>query len=215
MHAGQHAFAEATRGFNRLAEQDAVFHVSDVPGHTGLFKLCCQARPQGFFGAEFGGFLAGVIVKTATTGAAGALDFLHHFFNEQLARGGHIGLAFSGKVGLGLFHHMHAQRHGGFVNHRQRAHGHAALQAGVFNRGGGDAFRQHGHTFHHESAKHPAGEKAARVVHHNRDLADGLHIVKCAGHGFVVGLFAADDLHQLHFVDRAEEVDADEFLGAG
>jgi hypothetical protein len=42
-----------------------------------------------------------------------------------------------------------------------------------------------------------------------------LHVVVGAGHGFVVGLLAADDLHQRHLVDRAEEVDADELVGLG
>ena len=56
------------------------------------------------------------------------------------------------------------------------------------------------------------GEEAARVVDHDRRLADVLHVVEGARHGLVVGLLAPDDLHQLHLVHRAEEMDADEFL---
>jgi hypothetical protein len=117
------------------------------------------------------------------------------------------------EVGAGLVQHVHAQRECGFVQHGQRAHGHAGLDAGVLDGGGRNAFAQHGRAFHHKGAEGAAGVEAARVVDHDGDLAQGLHIVKGAGHGFVVGLLAADDLDQLHLVDRAEEVDADELLG--
>ena len=108
---------------------------------------------------------------------------------------------------------MHAQGQRGFVQHGQRAHGQAGLHGGVFNGGGGDAFAQHGGAFHHKGAEGAAGVETARVVDHDGHFAQGLHVVEGAGHGFVVRLFAADDLHQLHLVHGAEEVDADKLLG--
>src|SRR5690606_32839627 len=59
------------------------------------------------------------------------------------------------------------------------------------------------------------GEEAAAVVHYNGDLADLLHVVECAGQGVIGGFLAHDDFHQLHFVHRGEEVQADEVIRLG
>ena len=107
---------------------------------------------------------------------------------------------------------MQAQAECSFIQHGQRPHRHAALDAGVFDHRGRDTFAQHGSTLHHKGAEHPAGEEAARVIDHDGQLANGLHIVKSTGHGLVIGLRAADDLDQLHLVDRAEEMDADKLV---
>jgi hypothetical protein len=124
-----------------------------------------------------------------------------------------VSFALSGIVGTRLIQHMHAQTQRRFVQHCQRPNGHAALNAGVFNHRGRNAFTQHGCPFHHKRAKSAAGVKPAGVVHHNRDLAQRLHVIKGAGDRLVIGLFAADDFHQLHLVHRAEEMDADKFFG--
>ena len=137
---------------------------------------------------------------------------LDHLCDHRFARRRNIGLAVCRKVGHGLLHDVHAQREGSLIEHGQGTHGHAALNPRVFNGGCRNAFAQHGRAFHHEGSKYPAGEKAARVVDHNWNLANGLHIVKSTGYRFVIGLFAANDFYQLHLVHRTEEVDADKFL---
>src|SRR5690606_5794972 len=65
------------------------------------------------------------------------------------------------------------------------------------------------------STEDPGAEEAAAVVHYNGDLADLLHVVECAGQGVIGGILAHDDFHQLHFVHRGEEVQADEVIRLG
>ena len=109
---------------------------------------------------------------------------------------------------------MNAERQRRLIEHGQRPDRHARLDAGVFNRGRRNAFAQHSRAFHDKSAKGAAGVKTARVIDHNRDFAERLHIVKGACHGLVVGLPPANDLDQFHLVHRTEEMDADEFFGS-
>ena len=140
MHRGQHTFAQTTRRFYRLAVQDAVFHVGDVPGHTRLLEVFDEVWPKSFFRAFFGVVFRGVVVETAAAGTARALEFFHHFFDENLPGRCQIGLAFGLKILARLFRHMQAQGERRFINHGQRPHRHAALHARVFDGRRGDAF---------------------------------------------------------------------------
>lgn len=64
------------------------------------------------------------------------------------------------------------------VQNRQRPHGHAGLHGEVLDQGGRHAFAEQGHAFVDEAAKDPARVEAARVVHHDRGLADLKHEVE-------------------------------------
>ena len=210
-HSGEHVFTQTACRFHGLPVQQAVFQIGDVPAGVRFFKQRFEFWPEELLGALRGR----VLVEAGATGAARPLVLFHHVGHQQLAGAGDVSLALGLEVGTGLFHHMQAQTQGGLVQHRQRPDRHAALDSGVFYDCGWNALAQHGRTLHHKSAKHAAGKEAACIVHHDRDLAYGLYIVKSAGHRFVTGLFAANDLHQFHFVHRTEEMDADEFFGRG
>ncbi|MCY1170416.1 hypothetical protein D9M73_104860 [compost metagenome] len=207
MHAGQHTFGEAACGFNSLAVKQAVLDLLNVPGCIGFLEQLAQLGPELFFAA------GRVVVKTATARTAGAFQFLDHAFHQQLAGCGCECFTFGGEVGARLVEHMHAECESGFVQHRQRSHGHAGLHGGVLDHGCRNAFAQQGRALHHKSAKGAAGVKTARVVDHDGHLAQRLHIIEGACHGFVVGGLAADDLHEFHLVHGAEEMNAHEFLG--
>ena len=65
--------------------------------------------------------------------------------------------------------------------HRQRADGHAGLLAGVLDQRGQHALLQQRHALVGVGHEHAAGVEAAAVVHHDRRLADLLHVVERAG----------------------------------
>ena len=206
MHAGEHVLGQAARGLDRLPVEQAVLDVLHGPADARLLEQRLELGPQVFL-------LAGrVVVEAAAGRAAVALELLDHALDQQLARRGLVGLAFGGKVGPGLVQHVDGQRQRGLVQHRQRAHRQADLHGGVLDHRRRNALAQHGRAFHHVRAEGAAGVEAPRIVHHDRQLAQRLHVVVGACHGLVVGLPAADDLHQLHLVHRAEEVDADKLL---
>ena len=209
MHAGQHALAQAARALHRLAVEQPVLHVGKVPSGVRFFVQGFELRPEELLRALF----LRVLVETGASGATGPLVLAHHVGNQHFTRAGHVGLALGLEVGARLLHHVQAQVQGHLIHHRQRTHRHAALHGRVLDCRCRDAFTQHRNAFHDKGAEDPAGEETARVVHHDRHLADRLHIVKGARHGFIVGLLAANDLDQFHLVDRAEEMDADEFFG--
>ena len=73
---------------------------------------------------------------------------------------------------------------------------------------------EHRETFVDHRADDPRGVEAAAVVDDDRGLPDLLDDVVRLREGLVGGLLAADDLDQRHLVDRREEVQADEVLGA-
>ncbi|MCY1535150.1 hypothetical protein D9M68_705430 [compost metagenome] len=204
MHGGEHTFGQAARGFHGLAVEQAVFHVLQVPGVPGLFEQGFEFRPERLL-------LSGwVVVEAAAGRAACAVEFLDHALDQQFTRCGGVGLALGGKVGTGLVEHVNRERQCGLVQHGQGPHRHAGLHGSVFNHWRGNAFAQHGSAFHDEGAEGAAGVETARVVHHDGQLAQRLHVVVGARHRLVVRFLAADDLHQPHLVHRAEEMDADE-----
>ena len=59
MHRGQHIFRQAARRLHRLAVQQAVFEVGDVPLCIGFLKQWFELWPQVFFGAVFRLFFGG------------------------------------------------------------------------------------------------------------------------------------------------------------
>ena len=54
-------------------------------------------------------------------------------------------------------------------------------------------------------------KKTTAVVDHDRGFLDLQDEIETPDQGFVACARALDDFHQRHFVDRAEEVQADEF----
>ena len=59
-------------------------------------------------------------------------------------------------------------------------------------------------------ADHPRGEEPARIVDHDRRLADRPHVIERHRKRLLAGLLAQNDLDQHHLLDRREEVNADE-----
>ena len=114
-----------------------------------------------------------------------------------------------------LMQHIIGELQGDLVQHSQRPDGHACLHGDVLDQGGRHTFAQKCHALVDEAAEDPAGVETARVVHHDRGLADLEHEVEGPCHCFVGGLPPADDLHQRHLVHGREEMQTDEALGAG
>src|SRR6266545_6168375 len=83
----------------------------------------------------------------------------------------------------------------------------------MLDHGRRDALAEHAGRLVQEGTDHARGKEAARVVHHDRNFADLLDIIIRAGQRFRAGALALDNLDQLHFVDRREEVQADEAFG--
>src|SRR5262249_8570129 len=100
------------------------------------------------------------------------------------------------------------------VGHFKRAHRHAGHAAALLHDRRSDAFGQHGEAFFRIGAEHAAGVEAAEVVHGHRRLLDLEDIVHRLGERFLGRALTLDDLDQAHALDRREEVDADELVGA-
>ena len=114
-----------------------------------------------------------------------------------------------------LVQHMHRQRQGGGVQHFQRPHRHARHHSGMLDQRSRHTFGQQSRTFHHERAKHTAGEKPARIVHDDRRFANRQHVVVGSRQCFIAGQFAFDDLDQFHFVDRRKKMQAHKLFRPG
>ena len=107
-----------------------------------------------------------------------------------------------------LPHQLHVQ----LVGELEGADRVAVLGGGPLERHRVHALAEHGQPLVDHRADDPRGVEAAAVVDDDRGLPDLLHHVVRLGQRLVRGLLAADDLHQRHLVDGAEEVQADEVL---
>jgi hypothetical protein len=78
------------------------------------------------------------------------------------------------------------------VVERERADRHASHAADILDHRRRHAFTEHQMAFADVSADHARGVEAAAVVHHNRRLADGAHVIERGGQRLVAGIFAED-----------------------
>ncbi len=106
-----------------------------------------------------------------------------------------------------------AQRH--FIRHRQRPDRHPGLARLSLDHRRRHALAEHGNALVRKGAEHPRGEEAATVVDHDWRFLDLQDEVETAGQGGIAGSCTFDDLHQLHLVHRAEEMQADKTLLLG
>ena len=89
-----------------------------------------------------------------------------------------------------------------FIQNRKRSHRHAGLDCDVFDHRGGDAFTEQRHPLIDEAAEDAAGVEAARVVDHDRRLAELQDEVVGACQRLIRCEPSADDFDQLHLVHR-------------
>ena len=174
----------------------------------GLFgrlgEMVGNLRPQELFAA------LRIFIETLAVFAALAVELLDKLDNHVVGRAAGIGIA---QILFGLAHDLVGQLQGNFIGHRQRPDHHARQAPGVLNKRRLDAVLKHRRPLHDVGSETAAGVKPTAVVDHDRRLFDRCYIIKGPGQRLVPGLFAEDDLDQRHFLDRGEEMDADEPLG--
>ncbi len=78
----------------------------------------------------------------------------------------------------------------------------------------GSTIVDQGHGLCAALVQHAVADEAVAVAHQNADFLDALGQRHGCGFDFIRGLFAADDLQQLHDVGRAEEMQADHIFRA-
>ena len=152
-----------------------------------------------------------IFVEAVAALLAEATELVDHQGGDLVGGARHV---FVAEVRFRLLRDLVHQFDGDFVGQRQRAHRHAGQAAGVVDQRRGDALLQQGHALGKIGAEDAAGVEAARVVDHDRRLADGAHEVHRARQRRRRGLLAEDDFHQRHLLGRREEVQADEVGGA-
>ena len=96
------------------------------------------------------------------------------------------------------------------VVERERADRHAGHARDVLDHRRRHALQQHQVAFAHVVEHAAIGVEAARVVDHDRRLADRAHEIERRRERRVAGFLAEDDLDQHHALDRREEMNADE-----
>ena len=167
------------------------------------FVGCRSARP----GPQPLRSVLRVIVKALAVLAAVAAALLHHLFEQRLLpRIDRLGA----EIGFGRLQDFPGEIDGDLVVERQRSDRHAGHAADILDHRRRHAFGQHQMAFADIGADHARGIEAARIVDHDRRLADGAHVIERRRERRVAGLLAENDLDQHHAVDRREEMDADE-----
>ena len=152
-----------------------------------------------------------IIGKKARLGLAAQTALLGHPEHHRIDR---VIVVIVPHRGLGGARDLHAQIDRGFVDQLQRPQRHAHQLGRILDQRRCHAFGEHANTLVHVRQDAAIGVEEARIMHDDGRLADLAHEVERLGHGPVARLGTADYLDQRHLVDGAEEMDADELLGA-
>ena len=107
----------------------------------------------------------------------------------------------SAEIGLGGLHDLEDQVERDLVGERQRSNRHAGHLGGVLDHRRRHTFEQHFQPFGGEPQHAAIGEEAARVVDHDRRLADRANEIERGGKCDIAGFLADDDLDQHHALD--------------
>ena len=166
-----------------------------------------SSRPQHL------GRALGVVVEAGARGAALAAQIDERVDDVLAGRPGDLATLGGGCLG-GLAADVLGQGERHLVEHGERRGGEAGRRRCPLDDLRVDALGDELGALVDERAEDAAGVEAASVADDDRDLADLLDEVDRAGGGLVGGVLAADDLDELHLVDRAEEVQPDEVRGA-
>ena len=206
-HVGDDALLDAARGFQRLRHQQAVLELLDVDLVGVEFRRLQvgESRPQPLRA------VLRIIVKTLAILAPEPAALLDQLLQQPLLlRVDRLG-AEIGFHGLEDFP-AEIERH--LVVEREWPDRHARHARDILDHGRRHTLHQHQMAFADVIEHAAVGIEAARIVDHDRRLADGAHIVERDRERGIAGLFAKDDLDQHHALDRREEMHADEVRGA-
>ena len=179
---GQDALLEGAHRFQHLGHQQAVLHLGQLGLVCRLGELLAQTLPQKPALARL------VIGVEARLGLAAHPALAGHPEEHLVHRAVGIGVAHRGLRGLG---DLHAEVDRGLVDQLQRPERHAHELRRVLDQRGLHALADHADAFVDVGDDAAVGVEEARVVDHDRRLADLAHEVERLGHRAVAGFAAA------------------------